>query len=166
MGLCLQEIAMSLSNAQDNSRPSAHCETRLSMWQLRDGHMSPFRLAAEGRAGDKYGHSLKVKQFPSLAGQWPSAQEELRWQARLWKLLVTLIVVALRRLGLAPQGWPVQSSGPSALNTEEEAAWPGAPRPSGWWDGERPRSPLRERCYMIQAGYPYLSKYIFNLHHV
>lgn len=58
---------MSLCNAQDNSRLSGYCEMRLSMWQLRDGHMSSFRLAAEGRAGSKYGHSLRAKRFPSLA---------------------------------------------------------------------------------------------------
>lgn len=164
MGLCLQEIAMSLSNAQDNSRPSAHCETRLSMWQLRDGHMSPFRLAAEGGAGNKYGHSLRAKQFPSLAGQWPSAQRSCdrpdcagSWSHSLWRLWEVG--------GLLPRAGLYRAVG-HQLCTEEEAAWPGAPRPSGWWDGERPRSPLRERCCSIQAGYTYLSKYIFNLHHI
>lgn len=100
------------------------------MWQLREGHMSPFRLAAEGRTGNKYGHSLRAKQFPSLVGQWPCAQEELR-QARLGRLLVTLITMAVRSLRLAPRGWLYRAVG-HQLSTEEEAAWPGAPRPSGW----------------------------------
>ena len=39
---------MSLSNVRDSSKPSAHCERRLNVWQPGDGHMSSFRWAAEG----------------------------------------------------------------------------------------------------------------------
>lgn len=120
---------MSLSNAQDSARPSAHCEMRLNVWQQSHGHMSFFQMAAEGRASNERGHSLRGKKVP-LVGiiVTPQLSRAPRQDQTVQAPGHTNYHHCENSLGLPPQAGLCRVVG-RALDTEEGEPWPMDPKP-------------------------------------